>query len=84
MDEKKRPGKYACWLKLFFPPAETMAYSYPFLIARPFLLPACWVLRGAKCVLFKRRHMLHMISDIHSISKKDIAGIESLHKKAGL
>lgn len=80
----KLPPKYAYWLKLFFPPISDMKVQYPFLERVPKLLPACWVLRGLKCLFFKRRLMLHMISQAHSVSGEDIAKMESLHKRAGL
>ncbi|MHB8127075.1 MAG: nucleotidyltransferase domain-containing protein [Desulfitobacteriaceae bacterium] len=82
--KKKLPGKLAYWLNLFFPPAEILKNSYPLLIALPFLLPACWVLRGVKCLLFKRRHMFHMINNVYLVSEKDIVIMENMHKKAGL
>ncbi|HBC92258.1 MAG TPA: hypothetical protein DCZ10_04955 [Pelotomaculum sp.] len=71
-------------MKLFFPPVEILKNAYPFLTARPFLLPVCWVLRGVKCLLFKRRHMFHTIYNIYAVSGKDIAGMKDLHKKVGL
>ena len=83
-DKEKLPPKYAYWLKLFFPPVEILKNLYPFLTVLPFLLPACWGLRGVKCLLFKRRHMLHMIRHVHSVSGDEIAKMETLHKKAGL
>lgn len=82
--QKHLPSKYAYWLQLFFPPLETLKISYPFLIKWPFLLPACWVLRGIKSLLFKCRYTFHMISTVHSVSGDDVARMESLHKKAGL
>lgn len=83
-DEMKFLPKYAYWLKLFFPPMEILKNSYPFLTKLPQFLPVCWVLRGLKCVLFKRRHMLHLIKHVHSVSEDDITKLESLHRKAGL
>jgi hypothetical protein len=83
-DQKRLPSKYAYWLQLFFPPLKTLKISYPFLTAWPSLLPACWVLRGIKSLLFKRSHTFHMISAVHSVSGDDVARMESLHKKAGL
>lgn len=82
--KKKLSGKYAHWLNLFFPPLKILKNSYSFLTVLPFLLPFCWALRGVKCLLFKRRHMLHTINNVHSVSEDDIARIENLHKKAGL
>lgn len=83
-EKKKLPPKYAYWLKLFFPPVEVLKNLYPFLSVWPFLLPACWALRGIRCIVFKRRPTLQMINDVHSVSGEDVAKMESLHKKAGL
>lgn len=83
-EKKNPPAKQVYWLRLFFPQLEILKNSYPFLDTQPFLLPACWVLRGVKCLLFKRRHMLEVINNVHSVSEQDIAGMENLHKKAGL
>ncbi|MFA5527676.1 MAG: nucleotidyltransferase family protein [Peptostreptococcales bacterium] len=71
-------------LRLFFPPLSTMKIQYPFLGEVPKLLPACWVLRGIRCLLFKRKHTLQMINKVHSVSEKDMIRIGSLHEKAGL
>lgn len=83
-DKEKLPPKYAYWRELFFPPAEILQASYPFLGRLPFLLPACWVWRGMKCMLFKRRNTLHMIGQVHSVSGDDIARVKDHHKRAGL
>ncbi|TEB07088.1 hypothetical protein Psch_00630 [Pelotomaculum schinkii] len=83
-DKKILPSKHAYWMKLFFPPVEILKNPYPFLTARPFLLPACWVLRGVKCLLFKRRHMFHTIYNVYAVSGKDIARMKKLHQKAGI
>lgn len=83
-NKKSLSAKHIYWLKMFFPPVEILKRSYPVLTTRPFLLPVCWVQRGIKCVLFKRRHMLQRIRSVHSVSKEDITRMESLHKKAGL
>lgn len=79
-----RMAKCLYSLKLFFPSLDTMIIQYPFLEALPSLLPACWVLRGIRCIVFKRKHTLQMINNVHSVSEEDMIKIESLHKKAGL
>ncbi|MDD4238164.1 MAG: nucleotidyltransferase family protein [Desulfotomaculaceae bacterium] len=71
-------------VKLFFPPLSTMKILYPFLAAMPLLLPACWVLRGIRSLLFKRRHTFQMLHQVHSLSEEDILRMGNLHKKAGL
>lgn len=76
--------KYRYYLKLLFPGIEQMKIQYPFLGKLSLLLPVCWVLRGVKCLLFKREHTFQMIINVHSVSEKDIAKIRDLHKKAGL
>lgn len=82
--KKNLPAKHIYWLKLFCPPLDTIKISYPFLDTLPFLLPVCWVFRGVKCLLFKRRHMFQMINNVHSVSKEEEAGLRNLHEKAGL
>ncbi|WP_347490204.1 nucleotidyltransferase domain-containing protein [Desulfoscipio sp. XC116] len=79
-----RIAKILYVLKLFFPPLNTMKILYPFLETVPFLLPVSWVLRGIRCLLFKRKHTLQMIHEVHSVSEKDMIKIGSLHEKAGL
>lgn len=76
--------KHLYRLKLFFPPLSTMIILYPFLEARPFLLPVCWVLRGIRCLIFKRKYTFQIINKVHSVSEEDLNRIENLHKKAGL
>lgn len=82
--KKRLPAKCACWMKLIFPTVETLKSSYPILEALPFLLPFCWLLWGAGCLLFKRRLMFQLIGVVHSVSGDDIARMERLHKRAGL
>ncbi len=85
--DKKHSVRMAKWrysLKLFFPPLDIMKIQYPFLEAVLFLLPACWVLRGIRCIVFKRQHTLQMINHVHCVSEEDIRKIGSLHERTGL
>lgn len=84
---KKHSVRMAKWLyslKLFFPPLDIMKIQYPFLEAVPPLLPVCWVLRGIRCIVFKRRHTLQMINNVHSVSEQNMRKIGSLHERTGL
>ncbi len=76
--------KFLYGFKKFFPPLKSMIIQYPFLKTAPFLLPFGWMLRGIKCVLFKRRRTLGIINGIRSVSEEDIEKIGNLHRKAGL
>lgn len=71
-------------LKLFFPPLYIMKIQYPFLERVPELLPACWVLRGIRCLLFKRKRTFQMMNSIRSVSAEDIDRMRELHEKAGI
>jgi hypothetical protein len=71
-------------LKLFFPSISVMQVQYPFLVKVPKLLPACWVLRGSRYLLFKRKHTFQIINSIRSVSTKDIDRMRKLHAKTGL
>ncbi|ACV63657.1 hypothetical protein Dtox_2894 [Desulfofarcimen acetoxidans DSM 771] len=79
-----RMAKWLYSLKLFFPPFDTMKIQYPFLERVPKLLPVCWVLRGLRCIVFKRGYTLQMINNIHNLSEQDMRKIGRLHEKAGL
>lgn len=87
----KSGSKHSIWaskqmyrLRLFFPPLNKMKVDYPFVQLLPVLLPVCWVLRGIRCLLFKRRHTFQMINNLHSVSEEDLVWIGSLHEKSGL
>jgi hypothetical protein len=69
---------------LFFPSLTYMKSSYPILTTWSFLLPVCWVLRGIKCLIFKRRNTFHKIEEIRSMANEDIVHGGNLHRKAGL
>lgn len=71
-------------LHLFFPGLKHMSILYPILHRLPFLLPFTWVLRGLKCVLFKRERTFKIIRNVQLVSKKDLDKIHDLHEKAGL
>lgn len=77
-------AKRAYRLKLFFPPVSAMQGRYPFLERVPELLPVCWVLRGLRCLLFKRKHTFQIIRRIRSVSMEDIDRMRKLHAKTGL
>ena len=84
---KKQPAWFAklrYMLKLFFPPLTVMKVQYPLLEKVPLLLPLCWLLRGVRCLLFKRKHTFRVIKSIGSVSGEDIDRIRSLHSKTGL
>jgi hypothetical protein len=71
-------------LNLFFPGLKHMSILYPILHRLPFLLPLTWLLRGLKCLLFKRQRTFQIIRNVHSVTKEDIDRIKDLHEKAGL
>lgn len=54
--ERKRSGstKCAAILRMIFPSADGMKYSYPVLEKRPWLLPVMWVYRWVSTLLFHR------------------------------
>ncbi len=84
---KKHSVRMAKWLyslRLFFPPLDVMKIQFPFLERMHSLLPACWVLRGLRCIVFKRRHTLQMINNVHSVSEQDMRKIGRLHERTGL
>jgi ABC-type sugar transport system ATPase subunit len=75
---KRHSVKMVKWLyglKLFFPPLDIMKVQYPLLEAVPFLLPVSWGLRGIRCIVFKSRHTLQMINNVHSVSEQDMRKI---------
>jgi len=72
------------WLKLFFPGINPMKIGYPFLRSLPFLLPICWLFRGVKCMLFKRKGTLQTIRASHSMSEEYVIRLRKIHKQAGL
>lgn len=78
------PPKLTYLMRLFFPPMKHLINTYPFLSGRPWLLPACWILRGGKCLLFKQRYMVHIIGRVRLVSRKNIENLEYLHKKTGM
>jgi len=79
-----RTAKWLYNLRLFFPTYDIMKIQYPFLEKVPSLLPTCWVLRGIRCIVFKRKHTLQMINDVNCVSEEDMRKIGCLHEKAGL
>lgn len=84
---KQHSARMAKWLyslKLFFPPFDIMKIQYPFLEKVPSLLPTCWVMRGIRCIVFKRKHTLQMLNSVHCVSEQDMRKIRRLHEKAGL
>jgi hypothetical protein len=79
-----RIAKQLFWLKLFFPPLMQMKMIYPFLAKTPFLLPIFWILRGIKCLLYKRHQTLHTMKTVRSVSREDLNRAWKLHEKIGL
>lgn len=83
-EKTKRMPKFLFWMKKIFLPLELMKNAYPLLNKNPWLLPVCWVQRGFKCLLYKRKYFLYLIKHVRSLSEEDINQAESLHKKIGL
>jgi hypothetical protein len=76
--------KYTYWLRLFFPSAKHLKNSYPFLDRLPFLLPVCWLMRGIKCVCYKRKSILYKINQVHQLSGNEASKLERFHRKTGI
>jgi len=86
-NHKQQPAwaaKLRYMLKLFFPPLSVMRVQYPILEKVPLLMPFCWLLRGIRCMLFKRKNTFRVIKSVSSVSGEDIDKLRSLHSKTGL
>lgn len=71
-EDTKRPGI----ITLLFPPASRIYYSYPFLIRRPWLLPAAWFLRFIKFGKELMRSDKTLVNDSIRRGKKRISLIK--------
>lgn len=75
-------GKYL--LRRFFPRRSFLIPEFPILEKYPVLLPVCWVVRGIRCVLFKRDRIAYEVKTVKDMDNESLHAIGNIKKLCGL
>lgn len=75
-------GKYL--LRRFFPRRSFLIPEFPILEKYPALVPVCWVVRGVRCVLFKRDRIAYEVKTIKEMDNESMNAIGNIKKMCGL
>lgn len=75
-------GKYRYIMQLLFLKPDNMKIIYPILNKYPFLLPAFWLHRGVKSILFKRDNTIKILNNALSLDGEEAKQLVDFHNKS--
>ena len=79
-----RGGKIVHIFKTAFPPAECLKRKYPVLKRKPWLLPAVWVIRPFRKLLFERESLTVQKNKLKLIKKENVDAHKQMLNYVGL
>lgn len=82
--QKNDGNKFKYIMRRFFPKKTSMEWGFPILKKRPYLLPFCYVIRGFKCILFRRDVMRTEFRKVKEADENNIKSVEEIKRMCGL
>ncbi len=82
--EKNNGSKAGYLMGRFFPERTLMEWQFPILKKRPYLIFFCYIIRGFKCVLFKRDVVRNEFKKVKEVNEEAVKNIEDIRRICGL
>lgn len=81
---KNNGNKLSYLMERFFPERSFMELQFPILKKRPYLICFCYVIRGFKCIVFKRNVVSNEIKKVKQLDEDEIKNMDDIKRMCGL